>query len=212
MAVLALGYNGGINSLRNMGAEGTDDELQNIVGTWRKTNARIVKFWADMQEAIDDGGKVGRYIRVVRTGDNMRIELPSGRAIHYHGMTWEKFRQKVYKASTGKRVSEDVVNSQGQILVKEAWRYRDRWGNRVGTYGGRLTENVTQAIARDLLAEAIIRLEDAGYQTVGHVHDEVIVETTDVEAVREIMVQVPEWALGLPIEAEGFTTERYRKG
>lgn len=81
------------------------------------------------------------------------------------------------------------------------------------TYGGRLTENVTQAVARDVLAEALIRLEHAGVPVVGHVHDEVLVERENaVEEVERIMVEPPAWSEGLPIGAEGFTTLRYRKG
>ena len=192
VAVLALGYNGGINSLRAMGAEGTDDELQRIVTVWRKTNARIVKLWAEMQEAIEYGGGVGKHLRVVRTGSSMRIELPSGRALHYHDVVWARYRDAV---------------------VKEGWRYANprAGGAPIGTYGGRLVENVTQAIARDILGEALVRLEEAGYRTVGHVHDEAIVETTEVDQVVSIMTQTPTWATGLPIEASGFATDRYRK-
>src|SRR5690606_10583054 len=87
-----------------------------------------------------------------------------------------------------------------------------RTGIRTSTYGGRLSENVTQAVARDVLAEALVRLEARGYPVVGHVHDEVLVEGSDVPGVTAVMTESPPWADGLPIAAEGFTCDRYRKG
>jgi DNA polymerase len=86
-------------------------------------------------------------------------------------------------------------------------------GFRTRTYGGRLVENATQAVARDVLAEALVRLHERGYTVVGHVHDEILVEEpAELEAVRRIMVASPPWAKGLPLDAEGFTANRYRKG
>ena len=90
--------------------------------------------------------------------------------------------------------------------------FSDTHGNRIETYGGRLTENVTQAVARDILADALINLTREGYPVVGHVHDEVLVETTDLAAVQEIMCRPPAWAETLPLAAEGFVCDRYRKG
>lgn len=200
VAVLALGYNGGVNSLRAMGAEGDNDTLQRLVNVWRRANPRIVKFWELMQDAVDSGGRVGPHIKVTRRNDSMKIHLPSGRAIHYHGVKWERF--VVIDPKTGKKV------------FKEGYRYSDpkRGGSRIGTYGGRLTENVTQAIARDVMAEALVRLDEAGYPVVGHVHDEVIVESTDLEEITRLMTQTPSWGRGLPLDAEGFVCDRYRKG
>jgi DNA polymerase len=200
VAVLALGYNGGTNSLRAMGAEGDNDTLQRLVNVWRKANPRIVKLWATMQDAVESGGRVGPHIKITRRGDSMKMHLPSGRAISYHGVKWERY--VVIDKATGKK------------SFKEGWRYSDpkMGGARIGTYGGRLVENATQAIARDVMAEAIIRLDEAGYEVVGHVHDEVIVEGTDLEGITALMTQTPIWGRGLPIDGEGFVTERYRKG
>jgi len=200
VAVLALGYNGGVNSLRAMGAEGDNDTLQRLVNAWRKTNRRIVKLWERMQDAVDVGGRAGPHIKMTRRGDTLKMHLPSGRAITYHGMRWERFT-----------VTDPVT---GKKIRKEGYRYNDpkRGGARIGTYGGRLTENATQAVARDLLAEALVRLEDAGYPVVGHVHDEILVESTELEEITRLMVQLPRWARGLPVDGEGFITERYRKG
>lgn len=199
VAVLALGYNGGVNSLRAMGAEGSDDDLRRLVNVWRRANARIVKLWETMQDAVAEGGKVGPHIKITRRGGDMKMHLPSGRAIHYHGVSWDTYN--VIDERTGKKIR------------KEGWRYNNpkQAGSRIGTYGGRLTENATQAIARDILAEALVRLEEAGYATVGHVHDEAIVETTELDAVSKLMTEVPRWARGLPIDGEGYLADRYKK-
>lgn len=200
VAVLALGYQGGINSLKVMGAEGSDEELVRLVKQWRAANRRIVDFWADMQNAVSDTGKVGKHVTISRKGTTVKMHLPSGRAIIYHGVKWSRYR--VEDPTTGK------------WKIKEGWSYRDPRGRgRIGTYGGRLTENATQAVARDLLAAALVRLNEHGYHVVGHVHDEVIVEGEhDVETISRIMCESLPWSTGLPVNAEGFTCERYRKG
>lgn len=200
VAVLALGYNGGTNSLRAMGAEGDDEELQSMVDVWRRANRKIVRLWGIMQNAIEDGGRVGPQLSISRHGSTMKMHLPSGRAIHYHNVKWEKYRV------------EDPVT--GKAIIKEGWRYDDpKSPRRIGTYGGRLVENATQAVARDLLAEALIRLHDRGYTVAAHVHDEVIVEGEHpVELISKIICEQPDWAVGLPIDGEGHTCQRYRKG
>jgi DNA polymerase len=199
VAVLALGYNGGVTALRAMGAEGDNDDLRRLVNVWRKANARIVNLWSTMEGAIEDGGKVGPHVKITRRGSDMKMHLPSGRAIHYHGVKWEKY--VVVDPDTDKK------------LQKRGWRYSDpkRGGARIGTYGGRLVENATQAIARDILAEALVRLDEAGYRVTGHVHDEAIVEGTDLEEINRIMTQVPRWGRGLPIDGDGYVADRYKK-
>jgi DNA polymerase len=199
VAVLALGYNGSVGSLRAMGADGEDDALLRLVNAWRRANARIVRFWGMMEDAVDGGGPVGKHVHVKRSGTDMEIHLPSGRAICYHGVKWKRY--VVIDPKTEKKI------------FKQGWVYDDpkRGGAQIGTYGGRLTENVTQAIARDVLAEALVRLEDAGYSTVGHVHDEVIVEGEDLEGVKRLVTAVPSWAAGLPLDGEGYVSERYKK-
>jgi DNA polymerase len=87
-------------------------------------------------------------------------------------------------------------------------------GQRIGSYGGKLTENITQAVCRDLLADALVRLERAGLPVVLHVHDEVVSELrakTELVAMETIMSTVPQWAEGLPLAVEGYAEERYRK-
>lgn len=207
VAVLALGYNGGVRSLRAMGAEGTDEELLALVQAWRAANPAIVALWAALGEAFRHGGQAGA-LRVDVVGRDRWLVLPSGRAIVYHDvMLDERFRIKAKTPGPDGKV---------RYTVKVADGFADpRTGARTMTYGGRLTENATQAVARDLLAGALVRLEKAGLATVGHVHDEVLVEgTQDAARVSELVCQLSPWAetLGLPVAGEGFITTRYRKG
>jgi DNA polymerase len=220
IAVLALGYNGSVNSLKVMAGAGifrdpktgkvvafgaigeaheagavefTEEEYLSMVRTWRDANPSIVSMWNQLGEAFRVGGAAGR-IKVEVHGDSRALRLPSGRAIWYHGCKWT-FVESAY----GPR--------------REA-SFRDpKYPVRARTYGGRLTENVTQAVARDILAEALVRLEQRGYETVAHVHDEIIVAgAPPVDEVVKVMCELPDWATGLPVDAEGFITERYRKG
>lgn len=196
IAVLALGYNGGVGSLRAMGAEGTDEELQTMVNQWRWANENIVALWKKMGAAFMDGGPVGEYLTVEREGDSRLLRLPSGRAIAYHGV---KF---------------DFVDTDYGPKRQPTF-FDPKTGFRVKTYGGRLVENVTQAIARDILAEALVRLHNTGLNIVGHVHDEILVEEVgegSVETVSAIMNIPSEWADGLLIDSSGFQCSRYRKG
>lgn len=187
VATLALGFQGAVGALQVMGATGTEEELLAQVKAYRKTNPNIVQFWYDLDDAFKRGGEAGR-IYVERFGDrrqHRKMYLPSGRALTYRSV---------------------AVNSEGEIS------FTDHRGVRTYTYGGRLAENATQAGARDILAAALVRLHNAGYEIVGHVHDEAMVQnTTDVERISEIMCELPDWAEGLPLAAEGGFMRRYRK-
>lgn len=193
VAVLALGYQGALNSLTAMGATGTDDELYALVRQWRTANPQIVKFWRRCENGWDEGTRALR-VNFKKQGTTTRLVLPSGRALVYR---WVK-----------NGLVPDPKNPGKQKMSRT---FSDANGYRVETYGGRLTENITQAVARDVLGDALIRLEREGIPVVGHVHDEVLADTTDLAAVQEIMCQPPEWAPTLPLAAEGFTTMRYRK-
>ena len=202
VAVLALGYGGGINALKAMGAEGTDAELEEIKQTYRAANPRIAKFWADMDRAMRNrSGRVGEYITVhPRANGLVTIKLPSGRELFYHKLhfrTVTKFDKEV-----------------------EALHFLDPKSHRavIPTYGGRLTENVTQAVARDVLAHALVNLDRESVPVVAHVHDEVIAEGgVTIERMKELMGAgpgnplAPPWADGLPLAAEGYYCARYRK-
>lgn len=198
VAVLALGYNGGINSLRVMGAEGSDAKLKFLVRQWREANEYIVNLWREMDEAFKQGDcAVGQHLYIVKDGGDRYLTLPSGRAIGYHNLK-ARWKQTDY----GRR---RVVSFADPA----------KWPARMDTYGGKLVENVTQAVARDILSEAVVRLHKAGKEVVGHVHDEILTlgaSPTSVQEITEIMVQQPTWAEGLPLSAEGFTCARYRKG
>lgn len=194
VAVLALGYNGGVNSLRAMGAEGSDKALQRLVTQWRNANPAIVGLWAEMDEAFKQGGPVGEHLVVEKDGSDRLLRLPSGRAVVYHDL-----RQRWKDGPYGRQRVVSFADPKGP-------------GFRTDTYGGRLVENVTQAVARDILAEAIVRLHQRGHRVVGHVHDEVLVEGGTVRDVVRVMVEPPAWTKGLPLAAEGYTCKRYRKG
>jgi DNA polymerase len=152
-----------------------------IVEAWRAANPRIVSFWGRIERAFREGRDVGR-LRIIRVGNDRFVRLPSGRVLTYR------------QVSTGSRLTYAHVH-----------------GGRADTYGGRLTENVTQAVARDLLADALVRLDAAGHKIVAHVHDEVLVEGGDPREVQAVMRQAPTWADGLPMDASADTLYRYAK-
>ena len=197
VAVLALGYNGGTGSLEAMGATGSRQYLQTLVDQWRGANENIVQMWQEMDHAFRRGGSVGDHLSVETDGRDRLLRLPSGRAITYHDVR-----------------SQWVTNRWGNRVPQLSFADPKRHGWRADTYGGRLTENVTQAVARDVLAEALIRLDALGYDVVGHVHDEILVEGAwpgSVEEISEVMCVSPTWAEGLPIAGAGYRTARYRK-
>lgn len=190
VAVLALGYNGGVGSLRAMGGDALGGEavLQRIVDQWRGANRNIVRLWGRLERAFYYGGQAGDRLTVEADGSDRLVRLPSGRAVVYHQV----------------RAGRD-----GRLSFQDP---KLRW--RTETYGGRLVENVTQAVARDVLGAALVRLVEGGHRVVGHVHDEVIVEAapeSSLEAIRQVMVTPTEWSEGLPLAAAGYSCGRYRK-
>lgn len=199
VAELALGYQGGVGALIRMGAleMGIEEsELPALVRQWRTANPRIVEFWRAIEQAAKNvldagGGKeiVAGKIEVSRDRHlpALIIRLPSGRKLYY------------YRAGlNGDRI--------------EFWNKNNKLEQ---TYGGKLTENVVQAISRDVLAEAIMRLEKRGYRIVFHVHDEIVAEMPDgegsVEEMTQIMAEPVPWAPDLPLGAEGVESTFYRK-
>lgn len=190
VAVLALGYAGGKGSLRHMGAQGSDEQLQFLVNQWREASPNIVRFWARLDDAFYNGGVCGR-IRVDVDDRVRRVLLPSGRSIVYRDVK-----------------KKWVMTEYGP---KPRLVYTDPRRGPTETYGGRLTENVTQAVARDILAEALVRLEDAGYETIGHVHDECLVAGEDIAGVTYQMTRPTSWSRGLPIDCAAFVAKRYKK-
>lgn len=211
VAELALGYQGGAGALIKMGALDmglSEAELPDIVNRWRDANKRIRDLWYSMEAAavstIQSGASIGlhniilaREIDYNNGLDFLTIRLPSGR--------------KLYYANPSLGVNQwgnPSITYMGMDQTTKKWK-------RIETYGGKLVENVVQAIARDCLAEAIERLEGAGYTVVFHVHDEVVIECTpdraDLGRVSGIMCQPLPWAPELPLGADGWIGEFYRK-
>lgn len=188
VAVLALGFGGGEGALLRMGAEGTSEELQQIKRLWRTTNPAIVRFWRACELGFKQGGKAGR-ITFRRIGKDMHAILPSGRALIYRDA----------------RVFHDPI--EGERLT-----YMDPKGFRTDTWGGSIAENVTQAVARDVLAESMVKMTERGYPIVLHVHDEIVLDGLyDAEDIANQMCEMEPWMAGLPLAAEGTQMKRYQK-
>ena len=212
IAVLACGYQGWTPALISMGALKmglTEEELPEIVSRWREANPRIVDFWQKVENAalyvmktarpvrLDHGIRFERERNPADGSDFLTITLPSGRKLFY---------PSPYLA----------VNDRG----KEALHYRTQiganWGSK-STYGGKLTENITQAVARDCLAAAITRLTKARYRIIMHVHDEVVIEIDELDPeetlaeVNAFMCDPLLWAQELHLTAAGFISKYYMK-
>lgn len=234
VAELALGYQGGLGAMRRMDTghklDGlSDDEVQDIVYKWRDRCPRIVGLWATLQKAAVDviqfGGTItipltsydpnrqdspyyssGSRLTIRREYDNntdstaLTIELPSGRKLYYQSPS-------IGANEWGAPSIEYMgVDQQTGTWVK------------LETYGGKLTENVVQAVARDCLAQAIDKLEAAGFPVVFHIHDEVVIDVAPrddpekmLAQVVEIMTQPIPWAEGLPLGADGWTGSYFKK-
>ena len=200
-ATLSCGYGGGVGALKAMGAKMPEEEMQPLVDAWRAANPNIVAFWNAMDRAAR---KVIRSKTSVRVGkvtlywqdDKMLMRLPSGRNLCYQSPHF-----------TMNRFGSDAIgyyapNAAGQMVKQE-------------TFGGKLAENATQAIARDILAHAMLNLDAAGYPIVFHVHDEAVMEMPIGEGSMEdacaVMGQPPDWASDLPLRADGYECAYYRK-
>lgn len=204
IAELALGYGGSVGALTAMGALEMglkEEELKQLVRTWRSSNPHITRFWWSIGLGVirtittGNSTQVGR-IKMFLTRERLLIELPSGRRLSY-------VKPKVETNKWG----STVVSYEGITTGK-------KWG-RIESYGPKFVENIVQGIARDILGEAMLRLEEAGHRIVMHIHDEVIIEeplkSSTLEKICEIMKEPPQWAKGLPLEVDGFQCDFYRK-
>lgn len=204
VASLACQYGGSSGALVSMGALDmglTEDELPPLVAAWRKANPHMVQFWWDVDAAAikavteKQKTKVGKIIFEYKSGI-LFITLPSGRKLSY-----VKPRMAVNK------FGRDGLTYEG-ISENKKW-------SRIETYGPKLVENIVQGTARDLLAEAMLRVEEKGYPIVMHCHDEIIAEvpegTGSVDEMCEIMAVQPKWAEGLPLRADGYSCSFYQK-
>jgi len=213
VAELALGYQGGVVAFQSMakvyGLSITDTEADRIKLAWRDTNRRIVKYWSDLESAalaavkypgdVYKVGPLGIKVAFKMAGSFLWCQLPSGRVICYP-------YPKIEAVSTPWGGLKETLTYKTSINGK--WL-------RTKTYGGKLCENVTQATARCVLSNVMPKLELAGYPIVMHVHDECVVEVpktfgSEIE-VEQLMTDIPAWASGLPIAAEGWRAERFRK-
>ena len=204
VASLACQYGGSTGALVSMGALDmglTEEELPPLVAAWRKANPHMVQFWWDVDAAAikavteKQKTKVGKIIFEYKSGI-LFITLPSGRKLSY-----VKPRMAVNK------FGRDGLTYEG-ISENKKW-------SRIETYGPKLVENIVQGTARDLLAEAMLRVEGKGYPIVMHCHDEIIAEvpegTGSVDEMCEVMAVQPEWAEGLPLRADGYDCSFYQK-
>lgn len=205
---LALGYQGAVAALNRMakkeGKEFDTEFALKIVRAWRKTNSNIQSLWRNLEDhalaAVDNPGKVYETNKVMFkvSGEWLYMRLPSGRKISY-------YKPQIRPGKYG-----DQVTYMGIDTDTRQWK-------RVSTYGGRLTENAAQGGSRDVMAHGMINLDKNGYQIIGTVHDEVIDEDDDknrhgsLEEMCEIMCDLPEWAKGLPVAADGWEGYRYKK-
>jgi len=201
---LALGYGGSVGALISMGALEMgvkEQELQPLVKSWRNANPHITQFWWDVDSAALEAvrehtqTKVGAVSFVYRSG-MLFATLPSGRNLVY-------VKPRL------------AVNKFGRTCFSYEGIGESRKWMRIETYGSKLVENIVQAASRDLLALAMLRLRDAGFEIVMHIHDEAVLEVpngfSDVRTVCQMMEVQPEWAGGLPLRADGYECSFYKK-
>lgn len=204
IAELALGYGGSVGALTSMGALDmglSEEELPSLVSQWRNANPRITKFWWDVDAAAITAFKerretiVGRVSFAYKSGI-LFVTLPSGRKLSY-------IKPKLELNKFGR-----------EGLTYEGVGESKKW-MRIDTYGPKLVENIVQATSRDLLALAMLRLRNNGFEIVMHIHDEAVLEVPEgkssAEEVCEIMAVQPDWALGLPLRADGYECNYYKK-
>lgn len=203
IAELALGYGGSVGALTAMGALDMgvpEEELKPLVDAWRAANPMIVKLWWDVDKATIKAVREKTVVKLKGltfeyASGILFIRLPSGRRLAY-------VKPRLFTNDYGR----ENISYEGVGESK-------RW-TRIPSYGPKFVENIIQGIARDILAEAMNRLADAGYQIVMHVHDECVIEApmdASLEDVCRIMAITPEWAPGLILRADGYTCDFYKK-
>ena len=208
IAVLALGYQGAVGALESMAKNYhmslSKKDMATIVEDWRNANPHIVKLWAKLEKTAQRCVSTGipqqtAGLTFKMQNKTMTVQLPSGRLLSYFHMT-------------------AGVNRWGKPSLKFLGVDPDtkKWGW-IETYGGKLTENIIQAIARDCLTHTLLQLDELAFQTVFHVHDEVVCEVPadnadgELRAIQDVFATVPEWAEGLPLKGAGYITPYYLK-
>jgi len=206
VAELALGYQGSVGALKTMGGEKmglSEMDMETIVDRWRVANPAICRLWQSYNHMALEAVRyrntsIAHPSGVVFHCDEvcLRITLPSGRALFY----WDAQLAK-------SRFGQDSIRYKGVNQINKQWGWVD-------TYGGKITENVVQAISRDLLLFSLRTLEANGYSVAMHVHDEAVTEVKHAEqlgSVLALMSQKPSWAKGLPLTADGYVCDFYKK-
>ena len=203
-AVLSCGYGGSVGALIAMGAVESgmkEEELQPLVDLWRASNPHIVQLWWDVERAVKTCVKrrvetKTHGIRCAYKSGILFVQLPSGRELAY----------------AKPRIGENRFG--GESVTYEGLGMTKKW-ERIETFGGKLVENITQGTARDLLVFAMKQLRNRGFDIVMHVHDEIVLEVpqgvSSIEEICSIMAENPPWAKGLPLKADGYECEFYRK-
>ena len=210
IATLALGYGGGVSALEAMGGSKlglTEDEEKEIVKLWRDSNPRIVKMWGIIEKAAISAIKTGksvtvhRGIQIGRRWGMLTITLPSGRTICYPRAVIET------EYNDGWRGDHEIIEYEGLNQTTKKWVS-------IRTYGGKLTENIVQAVARDILGIVILRAREKGLPVVFHIHDEIIVEATPdqtLDQVEALFSEPIDWCRDLPLKGAGYSTPYYLK-
>lgn len=197
------GYGGGVGALRKMGGEQmglTEKEMDDIVKKWRRSSPHVVKLWRELGDAA---------IEAIDT--RLRVKCS-------HGVSFKYAKGILFMTlPSGRSLAYVQPRFDGRELTYMGMNQTTRKWERTKTWGGKLTENLIQAIARDCLAVSMSKIQKAGYHIVMHVHDEVIVEVPEDDAeghlkrIEELMGEQIDWAPGLILTADGFTSEYYRK-
>ena len=210
ISVLALGYGGGIAALEAMGGSRlglTETEERRTVYQWREANPRIVRFWSIVENAAKSVIRTGRPVTINKgivvsyQWGMLLITLPSGRVICYPRATLS------VETNDGYRGDHEVIEYEGLNQTTRKWQKQR-------TYGGKLTENIVQAIARDILGEVLLRARRAGLPVVFHVPDEIIVEApadTSLSEVEALFSEPVAWCPDLPLKGAGYSTPYYLK-
>lgn len=204
IAELALGYQGAVGALLAMGADKMgipEEELSDIVKRWRASNKRIVELWYACENAshlavMSGAPQIAAKCTFTVDSNFMMIELPSGRKLFYP-------KPQLKPSETGKL----------QLSYMGVDQNTKKW-TEIQTYGGKLVENIVQAIARDCLAVSMQRAYSAGFQIVMHIHDEMVVDcpkNRKLEELTSLMSEPIPWAPGLLLRGDGFETEFYKK-
>lgn len=206
IASLACQYGGSVGALEKMGALRmglTEEELPDIVDLWRQANPNIVRYWKMVEDAAITCVSEKRTVRL-----NKGIVFSVQKGVLFVDFPYGVKLSYVHPQIAPGKFGSPALSYEGMDQTTKQWK-------RLDTYGGKLFENFCQKIARDVLADAMLRLDGCGYKIVAHVHDEIIMEVEEdaifIDLIEGVMSRPLSWAPGLPLAAEGFESKFYRK-